>query len=440
VKASYATEEQYYAAPVDNLRTYPVYHPSREPAGYREWLLEQGSRPLIEPIKLRTRADWIAAGKRVFEELDTAASRSADPVVIAHFSDAASVDAHRDAAHDAMTRDGVLLDYRWVVDRDGELKISFSSCFGCHTRLMPDGSLLEGAPCNYDIGDAPAVGIMLDNLHISHDLTPGEEFYMQFGVPWLADDPHARFRTMPVEELGAFFAAGDGAPPGTTFARFNGSPLSVTRMADLRGIKDRRYLDATGTHLNRGPEDIARYGILVEFVDIAEFGPHHMLPPEITTIPRRPPDEAMYAMGLYLYSLDPAPSPNPLDALAERGRAVFEHEDCAECHPPPLYTNNELTKLEKVGTDTRLALQTRKGTGFYKTPSLRGLWYRGLFEHNGSVASLEDWFDVKRLQPDYVPTGWRGPGVEKRAVPGHEFGLDLPEADKKALIAFLNTL
>jgi hypothetical protein len=44
--------------------------------------------------------------------------------------------------------------------------------------------------------------------------------------------------------------------------------------------------------------------------------------------------------------------------------------------------------------------------------SLRGVWYRGPFEHNGSVATLEDWFDPKRLRDDYVPTGFREFGVK----------------------------
>ena len=34
-----------------------------------------------------------------------------------------------------------------------------------------------------------------------------------------------------------------------------------------------------------------------------------------------------------------------------------------------------------VGTDPRYALQTRKATGFYKVPSLKGVCYRGPFEH-----------------------------------------------------------
>ena len=93
-----------------------------------------------------------------------------------------------------------------------------------------------------------------------------------------------------------------------------------------------------------------------------------------------------------------------------------------------------------VGTDPTLALGSRRGTGYYKVPSLRGVWYRGPFEHSGSVATLEDWFDLRRLGDDYIPTGFKGFGVKIRAVKGHQFGLQLPADEKKALIAFLKTL
>jgi hypothetical protein len=93
-----------------------------------------------------------------------------------------------------------------------------------------------------------------------------------------------------------------------------------------------------------------------------------------------------------------------------------------------------------VGTDTELTMRTRRGTGYYKIPSLRGVWYRGPFEHSGSVATLEDWFDPRRLRSDYVPTGFRGFGVKTRAVPGHPYGLGLSSDEKVALIAFLRTL
>jgi hypothetical protein len=83
---------------------------------------------------------------------------------------------------------------------------------------------------------------------------------------------------------------------------------------------------------------------------------------------------------------------------------------------------------------------TRKGTGYYRIPSLRGLWYRGLYGHSGFVSSLEEWFDPRRLRDDFVPSGWRGPGVKARAIPGHDFGLDLSAEDRAALVAFLRTL
>jgi hypothetical protein len=45
------------------------------------------------------------------------------------------------------------------------------------------------------------------------------------------------------------------------------------------------------------------------------------------------------------------------------------------------------------------------------------------------------------LRDDCVRTGWCGPpGTKTRSVKGHEFGLDLFEEDRKALMAFLKTL
>ena len=127
------------------------------------------------------------------------------------------------------------------------------------------------------------------------------------------------------------------------------------------------------------------------------------------------------------------------------------------CHTPPLYTNNKLTLAEgftppkdvpstldilriSVGTDPGLALMTRKGTDYYKVPSLKGVWYRGHYLHDGSVATLEEMFDPDRLKATHKPGGWCPPGTQSRAIKGHEFGLDLPEPELKELIAFLKTL
>jgi hypothetical protein len=93
-----------------------------------------------------------------------------------------------------------------------------------------------------------------------------------------------------------------------------------------------------------------------------------------------------------------------------------------------------------VGTDSNLALKTRKGTGFYKGPSLKACGTAGMFNHDGSVTTLEEWFDAARLREDFVPSGFVGYKVTRRAVPGHECGLRLTAEEKNALIAFLKTL
>jgi cytochrome c peroxidase len=176
----------------------------------------------------------------------------------------------------------------------------------------------------------------------------------------------------------------------------------------------------------------------------------------------RPSDAVFYAIARYVTSLTPPANPNlPRTTDEQRsvnlGADIFEREDCARCHERPLYTNNKLTPagafqippshrtryrlLEKnVGTDPRSATVSDRGRGYYKVPSLLGVWYRGPFEHNGSIATLEDWFDQRRLQSTYVPTGFKGYKVNQRAVPGHRFGLDLTAEEKRALIAFLKTL
>jgi cytochrome c peroxidase len=85
-------------------------------------------------------------------------------------------------------------------------------------------------------------------------------------------------------------------------------------------------------------------------------------------------------------------------------------------------------------------MQTRKGTGYYKVPSLKGVWYRGHYLHDGSVASLEEMFNPERLNDTHVPGGYSPPGVKNRAIKGHEFGLKLNARERAQLIAFLRTL
>ena len=318
---------------------------------------------------------------------------------------------------------------------------------------MPDGSLLNGAPFNvpFDgvIGELAPRGTA---LFFPGD-SPTTASWREYTVPWIANDIHESMKSMTEAESGALAGS---IPPGA-FARFNGSPYYVTKVPDLIGIRDRKYIDHTGTHRLRGPADVMRYAALVSCCDPADFAAHRILTDAQRKISYTMPDELLFALAEYLFSLEPPPNPNAADPRVMAGRQVFQRDGCTSCHTPPLYTNNKLTLAQgyelppdhpnradvmpvTVGTDPALALKTRKGTGFYKVPSLKGVWYRGMFNHDGSVTTLEEWFNPARLREDFVPSGFVGYKVTRRAVPGHQFGLRLTAEDKAALIAFLRTL
>ena len=62
-----------------------------------------------------------------------------------------------------------------------------------------------------------------------------------------------------------------------------------------------------------------RYAALVDYAETADFGRYHMLAPGTKRVSARMPDEALYALALYIYSLKPPPNPNPLDEKARSG-------------------------------------------------------------------------------------------------------------------------
>jgi mono/diheme cytochrome c family protein len=457
--------DEYYAMTIENVRSYPVYFPGREPDGYWKMLQRVGPQPLIEPERLSTEADWIEAGRRVFDEADHLHLRTFDPALVAA---ARSPDTFKDAEP---LPDGTVPSMRWVPTKNG-VALGFSNCSNCHVLPLPNGTRIPGAPEfgtgaeNQDRSRGPARRLRFQvydaNGVIGHGDAPfvtgaepaGAKRYEAFGVPWRADDINRKLKTMSdVEsrELQDAFRRSGG------LARWNGSLYYPAKFPDVIGIKDRKYLDHTATHLHRGIGDLMRYAALVSFADAVDFGPYHVLSPGTKRVQARLSDEALYALAMYLYSLKPPPNPNPRDARANAGEQIFVRERCGRCHTPPLYTNNKLTLAMgftppddtpatldvmeiSVGTDPGLALATRKGTGYYKVPSLKGLWYRGHYLHDGSAGSLEEMFDLDRLRPSHVPGGWFPPGEKTHAIKGHEFGLRLTPTERDALLAFLRTL
>ena len=441
------SSDYYYRIPVRTIyKNYPVYAPGNEPAGYLEWLKQQEPESAFEADALKTEADWIRAGELVFDSPTFYDN-------IAQISDVRNRQWYEKLGIPA-TKDGTLPWFRYVIREKGKVELGTLSCAMCHTRVMSDGTVVKGAQGNFPFERAAA--LTAKNFTVERLLGFERSF---FGAPWIKPDPLDEIQKLSLEKLAEMHMA---IPPGV-IARHGTNPLFPPQTPDLIGIRDRKYLDHTGLQLHRSIADMMRYAALNQGADnLASYGGFIPAARDFRTLPDpskllRNSDEQLYALSLYIYSLKPPPNPNKFDRLALRGRKIFEREGCAACHTPPLYTNNALVPVDgfkvpedhrqrydilwaSVGTDPRLALQTRRGTGYYKVPSLKGVWYRGPFEHNGSVATLEDWFDARRLSDDYVPTGFKGAGVTVRGVKGHPFGLGLSVADQRALISFLKTL
>jgi hypothetical protein len=280
-----------------------------------------------------------------------------------------------------------------------------------------------------------------------------------YRVPFLHPDPNLASADLPAEEIARLY---DENPLGV-HARTNTSLLYPVKIANLIGIGDMKFFDRTGTARNRSIADLMRYtGSIADVSDaLTEYGdgPDNKVNLENMGLKdgvKRTPDALLYALALFIESLQPPPNPNHPSAESERGKLMFQAQGCGNCHTAPLYTNNRLTLAAgyhppesvmtltgamniSVGTDPNLALKTRKGTGFYRVPSLRMVWMEACLLHDGSIGSLEEMFNPARLKPDFRSSNWASI-AKPHAVEGHPFGLNLAPPDRAALIAFLRTL
>jgi hypothetical protein len=429
----------YYSIPeLKIFRSYPVDVSGKSHTEYRKWLDQQEPEIAFDVSKLKTEADWIAAGKIVFEtSVRYEPAPPPPPIEPPPYG-------------------------RYYVREKGKVEWGEAACTECHLRILPDGTFVNGAQSERRLRPfGPPVQRVADRMRRQSEnpggvpiiLPPGQQaaaVQRTHSTPWFDPDPNA----------GPFIVYNT---PGVAF-RPGAAREFPLQISDLIGIKDRKSLDHTGLNQHRSIADLMRYAAMANlfgmerlrrYGDFIPYGVSFRELPEPSTLVRFS-DEQLYAMALYIYSLKPPPNPNKPDAHTAAGEKIFRREGCAGCHTPALYTNNMLIPVDgfeppqdhkkkyrimdvRIGLDPFLALKTRRGTGYYKVPSLKGVWYRGPFEHHGSVLTLEDWFNPDRVRDDYVPTGYRGL-TKTRGVKGHEFGLKLNADDKQALIAFLKTL
>jgi hypothetical protein len=438
------SEGDYYKIPERVIyKSYPVYAPGREPAGYMNYLRSLDPEIAFDTAKITTSAQWIAAGEIVFN-----APTSFGPVFFTpqNLQDPEFIR----KAGIPVAKDGTIPFASWVIRKKGNVELGSMGCATCHTRVMKDGTVIAGAQGN-NPGDREGAMLLRASaqaMGADRVVAQVRKFALQFEAPWVENDLNRVTEKMTLDE---FIAAGEAIPPGVT-ARANTSVLLPPQIPDLIGVSERKFLDHTGLIRQRGIGDLMRYSTLAQ--DVFNADRYGAAAPASATMPAaRYSDAELYALASYLYSLKPPANPNPFDAAARRGQRLFIRETCVNCHTPPLYTNNKLVPADgfeapasdevmdrHIGVDPRYALDSHKGTGFYKVPSLQGVWYRGPLGHTGAAMTLEEWLDPARLNPDYAPAGFKGYDGKARSIPGHPFGLKLTAAEKKDLIAFLRTL
>ena len=186
----------------------------------------------------------------------------------------------------------------------------------------------------------------------------------------------------------------------------------------------------------------------------------------------------------YLGNIQAPKYPFPIEqAKAAAGKAVFD-QNCARCHASE--RTGTRVPVEEVGTDRerlrswskQAAIESnkivrsfgieRKGLvenepSGYIAAFLDGIWLRAPYLHNGSVPTLRDLLKPVAQRPevfyrgydvyDSKDVGFITAGAEAERVgtkynvherasgnQGHEYGTQLPAAEKDALIEYLKTL
>jgi mono/diheme cytochrome c family protein len=231
-------------------------------------------------------------------------------------------------------------------------------------------------------------------------------------------------------DVGAAMLAAGPVDPSTAanIAAWGPGRLDVTttagtepvRISDLRPVRFLTYLQQDATVEKR---DLTALAIRIETLAITSSG-----------LVVRPPRVVALALAAYVSSLaDRLPDSSAAQAASPQGEQVFQ-ASCTMCHTTPAFTGAPVP-LDVVGTDPTLGLSPSRGTGFYRVPSLHGVGSRGPLLHDGTVPSVSAMFDPSRPTPAF-----QGRLHGSGAVEGHPFGLALSDADRAALIAYLEAL
>ena len=216
----HVSADYYYKIPVRPIyRQYLVYPPGHRPSGYIEWLRRQEPEMIWGDDKngkkhappLKTEADWIHAGEIVFD-----AVLGSFPLADRDLEGVGEYAAQRGIP---LTQNGVLPFFEFRIVEKGKIEIGSGSCGSCHTRLMPDGTLLKGAQ-----GNIPFDRIVAEDLRagLRGPIEAVRVFERgRFAALWHRPEPLGRLDEMSIEEIAAIHEI----IPAGVIARHRSSPF-----------------------------------------------------------------------------------------------------------------------------------------------------------------------------------------------------------------------
>lgn len=125
-------------------------------------------------------------------------------------------------------------------------------------------------------------------------------------------------------------------------------------------------------------------------------------------------------------------------AEEEQGFGLFK-QHCASCHKAPLFTD-ESFRNNGIGVGSvddlgRYEITSNDADKYkFKVPSLRNLKYTAPYMHDGRF------FSLKGILDHYASEVQQSPNLDPLLQQNGRLGIQLSEADKTYLLAFLNTL
>ena len=193
------TSTYYYGIPVRPIyKSYAVYHPDKEPVGYIDWLKRQQPQVTVNPAKLKTPADWIAAGELVFDA----------PIGYGHIAGTGGDLYLREKrwyedTGAPLARDGTLPFYRYVIREKGKVEIGLFSCGMCHTRVMSGGAVLKGAQGNFPFDRALAWDYQQQSVFMAPvNNFVGRRFErLLYAAPWIKPDAYPDIDTLSARDI-----------------------------------------------------------------------------------------------------------------------------------------------------------------------------------------------------------------------------------------------